>query len=53
MILLESGHYYHVRITPHPQECHRNLEAVDSMLPARAALPDGPITWLITNPETP
>ena len=42
MTVLESGHYYQVRITPHPQECHWNLEAVDSMLPARAALPDGP-----------
>ena len=42
MIVLESGHYYQVRISPHPQECHWNLEAVDSMLPARAALPDGP-----------
>ena len=41
MIVLESGHYYQVRITPHPQECHWNLEAVDSMLPARAASPDG------------
>ena len=42
MILLESGHYYQVRITPHPQESHWNPEAVDSMLPASAALPDGP-----------
>ena len=42
MIVLESSHYYQVRITPHPQECHRNLEAVDSMLLARAALPDSP-----------
>ena len=42
MIVLESGQYYHVRITPHPQECHWNLEAVDSMLPASAALPDSP-----------
>ena len=42
MILLESGHYYQVRISPHPQECHWNLEAVDSMLLARAALLNGP-----------
>ena len=42
MIVLESGHYYQVRITPHPQECHWNLEAVDSMLLASAALRDGP-----------
>ena len=40
MTVLGSGHYYQVRITPHPQECHWNLEAVDSMLLARAALPD-------------
>ena len=44
MMVLESGHYYQVRITLHPQECHWNLEAVDSMLPARAALPGGPTT---------
>ena len=42
MTMLESGHYYQVRITPHPQECHWNLEAVNSMVPASAALPDGP-----------
>ena len=41
MIVLESGHYHQVQITPHPQEYHWNLEAVNSMLPARAALPDG------------
>ena len=40
MIVLESGHYYQVRITPQPQERHWSLEAVDSMLPANAALPD-------------
>ena len=42
MLVLESDHYYRVRGAPDPQECHSNLEAVDSMLPARAALPDGP-----------
>ena len=42
MIVLESGHYYQVRITSHPQESHRSLEAVNSMLPASAALPEGP-----------
>ena len=41
MIVLESGHYYQVRINPHPQKCHWNLEPVEPMLPARAALPDG------------
>ena len=39
-IVLESGHYYQVRSTPHPQEQHWSLEAVDSMLLANAALPD-------------
>ena len=42
MIVLESGHYYQVRITPQQQECHWSLEAVDSMLLASAALPDSP-----------
>ena len=53
MIVLESGHYYQVRITPHPQECHSNLEAVDSMLLARAALPDGPIPLPHNQPPNP
>ena len=42
MIVRESGHYYQVRITPQPQECRTSLEAVDSMIPASAALPDSP-----------
>ena len=42
MIVLKSCHYYQVRISPHPQECPWNLEAVSSMLPAQAALPDSP-----------
>ena len=42
MMVLENGHYYQVRITPHPQERHWSLEAVDSMLPANAVLPDSP-----------
>ena len=42
MIVLQSGHYYQVRISPHPQESHWSLEAVDSMLPATTALPDSP-----------
>ena len=41
MTMLESGHYYQVCITPQPQ-CQWNLEAVDSMLQAQAALPGGP-----------
>ena len=43
MIVLENGHYYQVRINPHPQEHHWSLEPVDSMLPANAALLDSPI----------
>ena len=42
MIVLESGHYYQVRITPHPQESHSTLEAVNSKLPVTTALPDSP-----------
>ena len=42
MIVLESGHYYQVRITPHPQESHWSLEGVDSMLPANTALSHNP-----------
>ena len=42
MIVLESRHYYQVRIPPHPQQRHRSLQAIESMLPANAALPDGP-----------
>ena len=53
MIVLKSGHYYQVRITPHPQECHWNMEAVDSSLQARAALPDGPTPYPKTISQTP
>ena len=53
MIVLESGHYYQVRITQHPQECHWNLETVDSMLPAQAALPDGPTPMPYKQPPDP
>ena len=51
MIVLESGHYYQVRISPHPQECHWTPEAVDSMLSASAALPDSPA--LLTHDQPP
>ena len=34
MIVLDNGHYYQVRIIPHPQESHWSLEAANSMLPA-------------------
>ena len=40
MMVLENGHYYQVRIIPHPQRGHWSLEAVDSMLLATTALPD-------------
>ena len=53
MIMLESGQYYQVRITPHRRECHWNLEAVDSVLPARAALPDGPTPLPRNQPSHP
>ena len=41
MLVLESGDYYQVWITPH-QQYHWNQEAVEPMLPASAALPDAP-----------
>ena len=53
MIMLESGEYYQVRITPHLQERHWSLEAVDSMLPESAALPDGPTPLPHTQPPDP
>ena len=53
MIVLENGHYYQVRIIPHPQESHWSLEAVDSMLPATTALPDSPTPLLPGQPLDP
>ena len=53
MIVLESGHYYQVPISPHPQESHWSLEAVDSMLPATTALPDSPAPLLNDQPPDP
>ena len=53
MIVLENGHYYQVRIIPHPQESHWSLEAVDSMLPATTALPDNPTPLLPGQPPDP
>ena len=46
MIMLENGHYYQVRIIPHPQRGNWSLEAVDSMLPATTDLPDSPTPLL-------
>ena len=53
MIVLESGHYYQVRITPHPQDGHWSLEAVDSMVLANTALPDNPTPLLKGQPPDP
>ena len=53
MVVLENGHYYQVRIIPHPQESHSTLEAVDSMLPATTALPDSPTPLLNDKPPDP
>ena len=53
MIVLENGHYYQVRITPHPQKSHWSLEAVDSMLLATTALPDSPTPLLNGQPPDP
>ena len=50
MVVLESGHYYQVRITPQPRENHWDLEAADSMLPRDVDLPDGPIPLLPGQP---
>ena len=47
---MESGHYHQVRITPHPQESHWSLQAVDSMLPATTSLPDSPSPLLNDQP---
>ena len=46
MIVLENGHYYQVRIIPHPQRGHWCLEAVDFMLLATTDLPDSPTPLL-------
>ena len=53
MIVLENGHYYQMRIIPHPQESHWSLEAVDSMLPATTDLPDSPTPLLPGQPPDP
>ena len=53
MIVLESGHYYQVRITSNPQESHWSLEAVNSMLPANTALPYSPTPLPDDQPRDP
>ena len=40
MLVLESGHYYQVRITPRPLDYPWDLEAADSMLLRDVGLPD-------------
>ena len=50
MVVLESGHYCQVRITPRPLENHWDLEAADSMLPRDVDLPDGPTPLLPGQP---
>ena len=46
MIVLENGHYYQVRIIPHPHESHWSPEAIHSMLPASTPLRDSPTPLL-------
>ena len=53
MIMLENGHYYQVRIIPHPQDSHWSLEAVDSILRASTGLPDNPTPLLQNQPPNP
>ena len=53
MIVSENGHYYQVRIIPHPQDNHGSLEAVDSMLRATTGLPDNPTPLLPNQPPDP
>ena len=53
MIVLENGHYYKVRITPHPQRGHWSFEAVNSMLPVTTDQPDSPIPLLLGQPPDP
>ena len=53
MIVLGNGHYYQVQIIRHPQRGHWSLEAVDSMLPATADLPDSPTPLLPDQPPDP
>ena len=53
MMVLENGHYYQVRIIPHPQRGHWSLEAADSMLPATTDLPDSLTPLLRDQPPDP
>ena len=51
MVVLESGHYYEVRITAPPLETHWDFEAADSMLLRDVDLPDGPTPLLPGQPR--
>ena len=50
MVVLESGHYYQVRMTPRPLDNNWDLEAADSMLPRDVDLPEGPTPLLLDQP---
>ena len=50
MVVLESGYYYQVRITPRPPDNHWDLEAAASMLPRQVELPNGPTPLLSGQP---
>ena len=53
MIVLENGHYYQVRIIPHPQDNHWSLEGVDSMLRRPRVCPTTLPPCSQTSPPTP
>ena len=50
MVVLESGPYYQVRITPRPLDNQWDLEAADSMVPRDVGLPDDPTPLLPGQP---
>ena len=50
MVVLESKHYYQVRITPRPLDNHWGFRAADSMLPRDVGLPDDPTPLLPGQP---
>ena len=50
MVVLQSGHYYQVRITPRALDNHWDLEAAETMLPRDVGLPDDPTPLLPGQP---
>ena len=50
LVMLEIGQYYHGRVTPRPEDKQWDLEAVNSIIPVAAPLPDAPTT---VNPGQP